>query len=62
MNVKLLKNLYWTIWTILTVILIVWVNKQTVLGILYVIAYGISCTIGSASLVVIAYEGDKDDR
>lgn len=32
MNLKLLKNLYWTIWTILTAILIVWVNKQTVLG------------------------------
>lgn len=61
MNLKLLNNLYWTIWTIATVILIIWVNKQTVLGILYIIAYGISCTIGSASLVVISYESDKDE-
>lgn len=61
MKLKLLKNLYWTIWTIATVILIVYVNKSTVLGVLYIIAYGISCTIGSASLVVISYEGDKDE-
>lgn len=61
MNLKLLKNLYWTIWTIATVLLIVYVNKSTLLGILYIIAYGISCTIGSASLVVISYESDKDE-
>lgn len=62
MNLKLLKNLYWTVWTILTVILIVYVNKSTVLGILYVIVYGISCNIGSAALVVISYEGDKGEE